>query len=335
MKEEYNENRKKPFLVKIGDFIVNFRNLFLIIFIGLTIFCAFNIKNVDINDSIVSYLPSDTETKQGLDIMESVFGKQSTIKLMVSDITLENAKELVGELSKLSSVQAVLFDEKSSYKDNSALYTIQANDLSEEQVSKLKEDIESTVKSQEYYLTSEEFESSTDGINKVLIIACLVIIIILLITSKTYFEPIIAFIIFGISIILNMGSNFLLGEISYITQSIAVILQLALSIDYVIIFMNQFMKEINDTSDKTLAIKKTVSKSIPEIFASSLTTISGLLALCFMQLKIGGDIGIVLSKGILCSLLTVILVMPSLLYLFSNIILKWQKKLSIKIKQTN
>ena len=123
-----------------------------------------------------------------------------------------------------------------------------------------------------------------------------------------------------------MGSNFIFSEISYITKAIAVVLQLALSIDYVIIFMNQYMKEIEDTDDKLLAIKKTLSKSIPEIFASSLTTISGLIALVFMQLRIGGDIGIVLSKGILCSLLTVILIMPVLLDVFKTPIVKFKKK---------
>ena len=90
--------------------------------------------------------------------------------------------------------------------------------------------------------------------------------------------------------------------------------------------MNQYMKEIEDTSDKLLAIKKTISKSTSEIFASSLTTIAGLIALVFMQLKIGGDIGIVLSKGILCSLLTVILIMPVLLDVFKNQIVKFKKK---------
>ena len=325
-KKEKTKN-KKSFLIKLGDFIANYRYFSLIIFLGLFLFGLVNINNVKINDSIVSYLPNNTETKQGLDIMEKEFGSLNTIKLMISNISLEDANNLTKELAKLENVESVVFDGKeSSYKNEKALYTIELEEVNDDELFAVKENIENVLKSEQFDIYSESFENPTDGINLALLLAVCVIIIILLITSKTYFEPVIAFIIFGISIVLNMGSNFLLGEISFITEAIAVILQLALSIDYVIIFMNQYMKEISDTDDKLLAIKKTVSKAMPEIFASSLTTISGLLALVFMQLKIGGDIGIVLSKGILCSLLTVILVMPSLLSIFNNIILKCAKK---------
>ncbi|MBP3461284.1 MAG: MMPL family transporter [Bacilli bacterium] len=319
--------KKEKILIKIGDFIAKFRYLFLSVFIFLFAFCLININNVKVNDDIVNYLPNDTETKKGLKIMEDEFGNYDTINLMINDISKEEAIKIQDKLSKIDNIKTVLFDKtEKTYKDNKALYTITLNDTKDKKVDKVKEDIEKELKDNDYNIYSEIFDDPTEGVDKVLILAVIVIIIILLITSKTYFEPVIAFIIFGISIVLNMGSNFLLGEISYITKSIAVILQLALSIDYVIIFMNQFMKEINDTSDTLLAIKKTLSKSIPEIFASSLTTVSGLMALVFMHLKIGGDIGIVLSKGIICSLLTVILLMPSLLYIFKKLIIKLKKK---------
>lgn len=327
MKKSKNIKPKKGFLVLLGDFITDHRYFFLILFLGLSVFCALNINNVGINESIVSYLPDDTETKQGMDIMGEEFGELDTIRLMVSNITLEEASNLATELAKVNNVRSVLFDEtEASYKDENALYTIELEEASDEEVNQVKADLESIVAEAEYDIYSEAFEDTMDGIGLALGLSVGVIVIILLITSKTYFEPVIAFIVFAISIVLNMGSNFIFGEISYITQSIAVILQLALSIDYVIIFMNQFMKEIGDTDDKLLAIKKTVTKTTPEIFASSLTTVSGLLALVFMQLKIGQDIGVVLSKGIVCSLLTVIFVMPSLLAIFTKAIVKLKKK---------
>lgn len=329
--KESEKKDKKGILIRLGDFIGNFRYPILVLFLGLTVFGLININKVDINDSIVSYLPDDTETKQGIDIMKEEFGSSDTIKLMVKDIQSEDARSLVSELSDIENVESVLFDgTEKSYKDEKALYTIQVKDLDGDEIDAVKKDIENAVSGKEYDVYSEAFEDPTDGVDIALVLGIIVIVVILLITSKTYFEPVIAFIIFGISIVLNMGTNFLLGEISYITKAIAVILQLALSIDYVIIFMNQYMNEIEDTSDKLLAIKKTVSKASPEIFASSLTTISGLMALIFMQLKIGGDIGIVLSKGIVCSLLTVIFVMPSLLSIFAKIIIKLKKKERIK-----
>ncbi len=331
MKKSKSIKPKKGFLVALGDFITNHRYFFLIFFLGLSAFCLFNINNVSINDSIISYLPDETETKQGMDIMENEFGSLNTIKLMVGNISLEEANDLAIKLAEVDNVKSVLFNEaETSYKDENALYTLELEDISDEEITQAKTDIEGLVAEEKHSIYSEAFEDPMDGIGLALGLSVCVIIVILLITSKTYFEPVIAFIVFAISIILNMGSNFIFGEISYITQSIAVILQLALSIDYVIIFMNQFMKEIGDTDDKILAIKKTVTKTTPEIFASSLTTVSGLLALVFMQLKIGEDIGLVLSKGIICSLLTVIFVMPSLLAIFTKVIVKLKKKERVK-----
>lgn len=321
------KNKKNSFLIKLGDWIANIRYFSLVLFLLLTVFCFLNINNVSINDSIVSYLPNDTETKYGLELMDDEFGSLANIKLMIENINIDDAKEVATELSTINNVKEVLFDETENYyKNDKALYVIEIEELDDKELNQLKKDIENKITNNDYSIYSDEFEDPTNGIDKILVVACIVIVIVLLITSKTYFEPVIAFIIFGISIVLNMGSNFLFGEISYITKSIAVILQLALSIDYIIIFMNQYMKEISDTPDKNLALKKTISKSIPEIFASSLTTISGLLALVFMQLRIGGDIGLVLSKGILCSFLTVILVIPSLLSIFHKPIVKLKRK---------
>lgn len=315
---------KEKLLVKFGDFIVKIRYIMLPIFLCLFVIGIININNVKVNDSIVSYLPKDTETKYGLDIMDDEFGSLSTIKLMLPN--KDNISDYKNQILSLDNVDNVMVTQN----NDNVLFTIHLIDSKKSEVLDVKDKIEDIVSDYEYSIYSEDFENPTDGITEVLIVSCIIIVIILLITSKTYFEVVIAFIIFALSIVLNMGSNFLLGEISYITKSIAVILQLALSIDYVIIYMNQYMKEVTDTPDKLLAIKKTTSKAMPEIFASSLTTISGLMALIFMQLKIGGDIGIVLSKGIGWSLLTVIFVIPSLLDLFTKQILKFRKKSKIK-----
>lgn len=155
--------------------------------------------------------------------MEDEFGSLTSIDLMVEDITSDEANSLYNELLDVSNVEAVLFDNnESSYKNNNALYTIELKYLSDEQIDEAKINIQSVVKNKEYSIYSDTFEEPTEGIDKILLIACIVIVIVLLLTSKTYFEPVIAFIIFGISIILNMGSNFLFGEISYITKSIRI-----------------------------------------------------------------------------------------------------------------
>ena len=321
------EKKKKNLLVKIGDFIVNYRYLFLEIFIILMIICAVNINNVSINYDITSYLGDETETKKGIQLMKQEFGNLNEIQIMVTDTTFDQAVNIQKDISNVSNVVSVSFDDTSHYfKDNHALFVIELGDLNAMEKEQTIEDIINRVSDVSYYMYIENGEDVVEGMDIILIIAIIIIVCVLLITTTSYFEVVLAFIVFGVSILLNMGSNFIFGEISYITKSIAIVLQLGLSLDYFIIFMNHYMKEKNDTDDLMLAVKKTISKSIPEIFASCLTTVAGLLALVFMQLKIGADIGIILSKGIFCSLFTVICLLPLLIIVFHRAIDKTEHK---------
>ena len=152
----------------------------------------------------------------------------------------------------------------------------------------------------------------------VLLVAAVVIVVVLLFTSKSYMEVPVYLIVFAVAAVLNMGTNFIFGTISFITKSIAVVLQLALAIDYAIIFCHRYMEERDNGLSPREADIAALSKAIVEISSSSLTTISGLIALMLMQLRIGFDMGIVLSKGIVCSMLCVFLLMPGLLMLFSG-----------------
>ena len=324
MKKEKN---KKNLSVKLGDFIVHFRYVFLFLFMIVAGFALIHLHDVSINYEITSYLPEDTETKKGIDLMEKEFGNLNGLELMVSHVSLDEAESIYNNLLKIDSIENISFgNTEDFYKDENALYIINVGSLTEEETEQLKDDIINVVENEEYYLYDEFSEDVVGGMNLILALAVGVIVIVLFLTSKSYFDIVLAFIIFSLSILINMGTNFIFKEISYITESIAVILQLALSLDYLIIFLNHYHKEISDTTDQILALKKTVSKSIPEIFASSLTTIAGLMALVFMQLRIGADIGLVLSKGILCSLLTVILVLPSLLLIFRKLFVKTKHK---------
>lgn len=151
------------------------------------------------------------------------------------------------------------------------------------------------------------------------LIAVAIIIAVLLITSRTYAEIPVLLLTFGSAALLNMGTNYMMGEISFVTNSIAIVLQLALAIDYAIILCHRFTDEHEDKSAREAAIAA-LGKAIPEISASSLTTISGLLALTFMQYRLGGDIGAVLIKAIFLSMLSVFLLMPGLLVIFAPLI---------------
>ena len=231
------------------------------------------------------------------------------------------------DLLTIEQINSVSFDSSNNYyKDNNALFVLELDDVSEEENEKIVSLIKEKISNYEYYIYMANVDETVAGMDIILLIAVIIIVIVLLLTTKSYFQIVLAFLVFGISILLNMGSNFIFKEISYITNSIAIILQLGLSLDYFIIFMNHYMKEKNDTNDLILAVKKTVTKSALEISSSSLTTIAGLLALVFMQLKIGADIGLVLAKGIVSSLLTVICLLPFLVIFFNKIITKTEHK---------
>ena len=153
----------------------------------------------------------------------------------------------------------------------------------------------------------------------IVVIVVLIILVVLLFTSKTYMEIVIFLAVFGVAALLNMGTNYWFGEISFVTNAVGAVLQLALAIDYAIILFHRFMEEHED-KDTIEAITVALSKAIPEISSSSLTTVSGMVALMFMRFGIGMDLGRVLTKAIIISLLTVFLLMPALIVMFSSAI---------------
>ena len=148
-----------------------------------------------------------------------------------------------------------------------------------------------------------------------MVYVAVIIVIVLLLTSQTYAEVPVLILTFVVGMILNMGTNFMLGTISFVSNSVTNILQLALSLDYAIIFCNHF-KEEHQTMPLKEAVIESLSKSIPEISSSSLTTVGGLVAMLFMQFRIGSDMAVCLIKSILFAMLSVFVVMPGLLMLF-------------------
>ena len=302
--------------------IVNARYLILAGFAVLCVFCALSVNKVKVNSDLTAFLPDTTETRQGLTIMEDEFITYATADVMVSNITYEIAQRLADKIRSFPHVTEVALDDSPvHFVDSSALLSISFDgeetdpDIIEE-MEHIKEclaDYDVYISSQIGYDYSAELASEMGG---VLAITVIVILGVLLFTSRSYFEVVIFIIVFAVAALMNMGTNYLLGEISSITNSIAVILQLALAIDYAIIFIHRYQDEVAKNPVVKEALIEALSKAIIEISSSSLTTISGLVALTLMQFRLGYDMGVVLSKGILCSLITVFLLMPGLIMLF-------------------
>lgn len=319
-------------LKKISKFIVEKRGLIFLLLIPLLLFCIASIDKVRVNEDITALLPPDTVTRKGLEIMEQEFTTFGTANVMVSNISYERAEELKDTLQEIDGVSSVAFDDTGEhYASSAALFSItfSGDELDEKSISAL-EQVKEELSEFDVRVSSnvgQDYAAQLAGeMGWILLLAIIVIIGVLLFTSKSYFEVVILLIVFGVAAILNMGTNYWFGEISSITNSVAVILQLALAIDYAIIFCHRFQDEYDKQGRVKSALIDSLAYSIVEISSSSLTTISGLIALTLMQFRLGYDLGMVLTKGILCSLLTVFLVMPGLIMMFHKALLKTRHK---------
>ena len=318
------EKHTETFMTKLSRFIVDKRKAFYIVFLAAFLFCAASINKVEINNDITSYLPPETETRRGLTLMDEEFVTLGSAEVMVSNIPLDTAWDLSHKLEILPGVSGVTFDETDDhYHDSAALFsvTFDAPEDDPEAVTALQA-VQDALEGYDVYVSTQVGRDESASLQKemtvILAIAAAVIVVVLLFTSKSYMEVPVYLIVFSAAAVLNMGTNFIFGTISFITNSIAVVLQLALAIDYAIIFCHRYMEERDNGLDPREADIAALSKAIVEISSSSLTTISGLVALMLMQLRIGFDMGIVLAKGIVCSMLCVFLLMPGLLMLFSR-----------------
>lgn len=318
------EKRTESPMTKVARFIVDKRKAFYLVFIAAFVFCAASINKVQVNNDITSYLPAQTETRRGLTIMDEEFITLGSANVMVSNVTYQTALELSHKLEDIEGVSEVVFDStEEHYKNSSALFTISFDgEETDPATVEAMNEVLSALDGYDVYSSTQIGRDVSASLQKemtvILAIAAVVIVVVLLFTSKSYMEVPVYLIVFVAAAVLNMGTNFIFGTISFITKSIAVVLQLALAIDYAIIFCHRYMEERDNGLDPREADIAALSKAIVEISSSSLTTISGLIALMLMQLRIGFDMGIVLSKGIVCSMLCVFLLMPGLLMLFSG-----------------
>lgn len=318
-----NDEQKGNVMLKIAAFIVDKHRAFYFIFLAVLALCVISIPKVRVNNDISSYLPSETETRRGLTLMDEEFITYDTETILVTTVTEEGAQRLKSKIERVEGVKEVEFEnDEEHYKNSSALFTVTLevrDDLDREL--EIVEEIKEQLSGYDFYAYSDSIDDSSKSLEQemtvILAIALVIIIAVLLFTSKSFMEVPIFLIVFGVAALLNMGTNYLLGEISFITKSVAVVLQLALAIDYSIILSHRFAEE-KETKNAYDAIVTALSKAIIEISSSSLTTLAGLAALMVMQLKIGMDMGLVLCKGIICSLLTVFLIMPGLLLRFSD-----------------
>ena len=328
MDKELNTNKSNnQAMLKICGFIVDKRNLFFLLFGLLIIFSVISRNWVGVENSMAHYLPGTTETRQGLDLMEEEFITYGTCSVMVANVSYGQAEEICGRLEQLPGIFSVEFDDtEEHYTNGSAYYAVTFDhDEKEEACLEALDAVKASLEGCDYYLTTSLGDTQSELIgqemNTITVLVAVVVVSVLLLTTQAYAEIPVLLITFLSAAVINMGTNFLFGTISFVSNSVTIVLQLALSVDYAVIFLNRY-KEEHASLPAREAVIIALSKAIPEIAGSSLTTIGGLIAMTFMQYKMGPDMGIVLIKAIILSLCAVFLLMPGVIMLFSNLMEK-------------
>ncbi len=322
---------------RLARLIVEKRKGFLAAFLVACIFCAASISKVEVINELTEYLPESTQTRQGLNIMDAEFTTLGSGKILLTNVTYEQALELSRTLEEIDGISSVKFydmDERDGayedeilsdyYRDASALLTLNFDEPEESSrsqyaIARVRENLEGY---EAYVYTTVDKDDAAEleeDMKGILVIVTVIILAVLLFTSGTYMEILIFLIVFVVAALLNMGTNYWFGQISFVTNAVGTVLQLALAIDYAIILFHRFMEEKNtrNTEDALIAA---LSKAIPEVSSSSLTTVSGMIALMLMQFGIGPDMGRVLTKAIICSMVSVFFLMPALIMMFSSTI---------------
>lgn len=326
---------------KVAAYIVNKRKAFTVFFILAAIFSVFSSSWVKVSNKLSDYLPQSTKTKQGLDIMDESFTTFGNAKVMINNIDYEKALEIGNKLKEIDGVSRVDFYDNSDssydnkniedyYKDFAALYTVSFEDvedskLVQDAIVKVRESVSSYDNVVYTTIDKDDAKSLNEDMKIIGILVVLIITGVLIFTSQTYVEILIFMLTFGMAILLNVGTNFIFGRISFVTKAVGVVLQLALAIDYAIILFHRFMEERREFKAKH-ALINALAKAIPEISSSSLTTMAGMVALMTMQFRIGMDLGQVLLKSIIFSMISVFIFMPALIMMFEKQIKKSMHK---------
>ncbi len=290
-------------------------------------------RAVNVNEDMAKYLPDSSEMKKGTDIIKEEFPnstEQSRLRIMVQDLSEEEKPIIAAKLRTVQNIETVEFQAGSEYynKDNHTLFVATSSyDYDSKEFEQIKDTIKTDI------LSGYDVFYATDKTPKaglpiyIVAGAVAILMVILFLMTDSWIEPFLFLISIGLSILINMGTNMFLPSVSLTTHSITAILQLVLAMDYSIILSNRYRqarKKIQD--DAATAMRQAIASAIPSVCSSSLTTIVGLLSLCFMRFKIGMDLGVVLAKGVFLSLLCVFTVLPGLLILFDKLIHKTVKK---------
>lgn len=332
-------------MIKFGQKVVKFRIPILIISLLLLIPAAIGYINTGVNYDLLSYLPSDIETMEGQDILVDQFGTGAYSFLIVENMEYKDVSALKTKLQDVEHVEKIL------WYDSIADIGIPVDMLPDKVVSAFNSEdstmmmiiFDDTTSSNGTMDAINEIRSICDehcylcGMSPIVTdtkalveqetpiyvgIAVLCAVVVLMITMDSFILPLFFLISIGISIVYNLGTNFFLGEISYVTKALSAVLQLGVTMDYAIFLWHSYKEEKESGLDKLEAMAHAIGKTITSVVGSSVTTVAGFLALMFMSFTLGADLGVVMAKGVVFGVICCITVLPALILMFDKAIEK-------------
>lgn len=337
-------------MVKVGKKIVKFRVPILILSIILLIPAVWGYVNTRINYDVLTYLPEDIETMQGQEIMTNDFGIGAFSMLMVDGMEDKEIVKLKEKVEKVDGVENVLwydsladisvpqsvlpsklYDEYNT-EDGTMMAVFFKDGTSSDETMKAITEIRKITGEQCFLSGMSAIVEDTKELAEketplYVLIAVALSALVLAITMESIFVPVLFLLSIGIAIVYNLGTNVFFGEISYITKALAAVLQLGVTMDYSIFLMHSYQEQqVRYNGDKERAMAHAISQTFSSVIGSSVTTVAGFIALCFMSFTLGKDIGIVMSKGVIFGVLVCVTVLPSMILCCDKLIEKTKHK---------
>lgn len=337
-------------MVKVGKKIVKFRVPILILSIILLIPAVWGYVNTRINYDVLTYLPEDIETMQGQEIMTNDFGIGAFSMLMVDGMEDKEIVKLKEKVEKVDGVENVLwydsladisvpqsvlpsklYDEYNT-EDGTMMAVFFKDGTSSDETMKAITEIRKITGEQCFLSGMSAIVEDTKELAEketplYILIAVALSALVLAITMESIFVPVLFLLSIGIAIVYNLGTNVFFGEISYITKALAAVLQLGVTMDYSIFLMHSYQEQqVRYNGDKERAMAHAISQTFSSVIGSSVTTVAGFIALCFMSFTLGKDIGIVMAKGVIFGVLVCVTVLPSMILCCDKLIEKTKHK---------
>lgn len=312
---------------RLAQAIVRFRIPLMLLIVALTAVSVYSMRFTKVNYDLTAYLADDTDTKRGLEIMRGEFIPTAGMSVVLVDATEEETDDFCAHIGDMEGVMIASYDHKEGTKRyNGSVYRLISVTTEEARAREILDTVEAELGDRPCMISGDAKndrnlqQSIAYEMPIVLAVSCGIVLLILLSLTSSYIIPLIFFAAIFSSILLNLGTNWVMGSVSYITFSITAILQLALAMDYSIMMINSYDRLRRTAPNNQEAMLLALQETLMPISSSSLTTIAGMMSMTTMSFTIGIDVGVVLTKGILFSLLTVFLFLPGALLLFTPLI---------------